>query len=103
MKSLLSLGLMAALALGGCGLLPETKEREPQEGLWTQRQFAEDEAYLLRLNERVKEGKLTPADRDYLWQAYLSRIQGTTEPARVRQVRNGSENYWLWPFIVPSF
>lgn len=94
---------MVLLALEGCGPLPMDRGRVQADDVWAVQVFDEDAAYLVRLNERVKEGKLTPADRDYLWQAYLVRIQGTMAPRRVQQVRGAQDNYWSWPFVLPSF
>jgi hypothetical protein len=84
-------------------LLPQNKARDQPGEAWERQAFDEDSAYLMRLNERVQEGKLTPEDRDYLWQAYLVRIQGTMPSGPAQQARAGPENYWTWPFVLPSF
>lgn len=59
-----------------------------------------DLVYLEKLNAHVKEGKITPADKDWLWKSYLGRLENmdSLERARLRE-----RELLRYSFVAPMF
>lgn len=87
--------VVSTLALSACvGYPPSTYP--PVHDTIGARELNQDMDYLAQLNKRVKEGVLTEADRERLWQAYLVRIQAEHARVRVQESRPS-------PIVAPGF